>query len=67
MKAGVTVEKSAPFGDILPNEFVGILDQPFLPRAVLISKIYDYAIKSFGYQQMSRELAAINEKAVPLC
>ena len=51
----------------MPNEFVGILDQPFLLRAVLISKIYDYAIKSFGYQQMSQELAAINEKAVPLC
>lgn len=47
------------FWDILPNKFVGILDQPFLPRTVWIGKINDYAIKSFGYQLMGRELAAI--------
>lgn len=58
-KSGRYSREISPFWDILPNEFVGVLYQAFLPGAIRIGKIYDYAIETFGYQLMGREFAAI--------
>ena len=46
------------FGEILPDESVGVLIQPFLPRMVRAAKI-GFRLQGFGYFGVLVELFAV--------
>ena len=47
-----------PFRDVLPDEFVGVLDRSFLPRGVAVGEVHG-GLQRLGYLPVTAELHAV--------